>query len=164
LPHRRGTRDVHPAEQRQRGDPGHARAHLRPEPGRIARLAGRRHGYALNRDAEHALGDPPDSRRGANGQTRTAQLDGRGPQRHAAALGLVTPIFARSLGGRLACRVGVMGMVLTAMPSMLWVVRHTRVEEESGSREQLSSPPAGRNAPLTAALAAVFGANLALAA
>jgi len=92
-------------------------------------------------------------------ETFTQQSNG-----NAATLGMLGPIFAPSLGGLLAWRVGVMGMLLTGMPSMLWVIRHTRVEEESGRRELLSSTAAGRNAPLTAALAAVFGANLALAA
>src|SRR5699024_1711978 len=50
------------------------------------------------------------------------------------------------------------------IPSLLLVIRHTRAEEESGRRELLSSTTAGRNAPLTAALAAVLRANLALAA
>src|SRR5699024_6153104 len=72
--------------------------------------------------------------------------------------------FAPSLGSLVAWRVGVMGMLLAGIPSLLLVIRHTRAEEESGRRELLSSTTAGRNAPLTAALAAVFGANLALAA
>lgn len=81
-----------------------------------------------------------------------------------ATLGMLGPIFASSLGSLVAWRVGVMGMIFAGIPSVLLVIRHTRAEEESGRRELLSSTPAGRNAPLTAALAAVFGANLTLAA
>ncbi|WP_017607680.1 ABC transporter permease [Nocardiopsis xinjiangensis] len=81
-----------------------------------------------------------------------------------ATLGMLGPIFASSLGSLVAWRVGVMGMLFAGIPSLLLVIRHTRAEEESGRRELLSSTTAGRNAPLTAALAAVFGANLALAA
>ncbi|GAA4515541.1 exporter of polyketide antibiotics [Brevibacterium yomogidense] len=80
-----------------------------------------------------------------------------------ATLGMLGPIFASTLGGLVAWRVGVMGMIFAGIPSLLLVIRHTRAEEESGRRELLSSTTVGRNAPLTAALAAVFGANLALA-
>lgn len=92
-------------------------------------------------------------------QTFTQQSNG-----NPATLGMLGPIFAPSLGGLVAWRVGVMGMLLAGIPSLLLVIRHTRAEEESGRRELLSSTTAGRNAPLTAAMAAVFGANLALAA
>jgi len=81
-----------------------------------------------------------------------------------ATLGMLGPIFAPSLGSLVAWRVGVMGMIFAGIPSLLLVIRHTRAEEESGRRELLSSTTAGRNAPLTAALAAVLAANLALAA
>lgn len=81
-----------------------------------------------------------------------------------ATLGMLGPIFAPTLGGLVAWRVGVMGMIFAGIPSLLLVIRHTRAEEESGRRELLSSTTAGRNAPLTAALAAVFGANLVLSA
>ncbi|WP_017576421.1 ABC transporter permease [Nocardiopsis kunsanensis] len=81
-----------------------------------------------------------------------------------ATLGMLGPIFASTLGSLVAWRVGVMGMLLAGIPSLLLVIRHTRAEEESGRRELLSSTTAGRNAPLTAALAAVLGANLVLAA
>lgn len=81
-----------------------------------------------------------------------------------ATLGMLGPIFDPNLGSLVAWRVGVMGMLFAGIPSLLLVIRHTRAEEESGRRELLGSTTAGRNAPLTAALATVFGANLALAA
>src|SRR5699024_10554233 len=80
-----------------------------------------------------------------------------------ATLGMLGPIFAPSLGSLVAWRVGVMGMLFAGIPSLLLVLRHTRAEQESGRRELLSATTAGRNAPLPAPLAAVFGANLALA-
>lgn len=80
-----------------------------------------------------------------------------------ATLGMLGPIFAPTLGGLVAWRVGVMGMIFAGIPSLLLVIRHTRAEEESGRRELLGSTTAGRNAPLTAALTTVFGANLVLA-
>src|SRR5258708_18700847 len=47
---------------------------------------------------------------------------------------------------------------------MLTLIRHTRVEEESGRRELLGSTVVGRDAPLTAALLVTFGASLVLSA
>lgn len=92
-------------------------------------------------------------------ETFTQQSNG-----NPATLGMLGPIFSPSLGSLVAWRVGVMGMVFAGIPSLLLAIRHTRVEEESGRRELLGSTTVGRSAPLTAALAAVFGANLALAA
>ncbi|MFD0474863.1 ABC transporter permease [Nonomuraea thailandensis] len=44
--------------------------------------------------------------------------------------------------------------------SILLMIRHTRVEEETGRRELLASGVIGRHAPLAAALAVVLAANL----
>src|SRR5699024_8756746 len=74
-----------------------------------------------------------------------------------APLGMLGPIFAPGLGSLVAWRVGVMGMLLAGIPSLLLVIRHTRTEEESGRRELLSSTTVGRIAPLTAALVAEIG-------
>jgi ABC-2 type transport system permease protein len=54
--------------------------------------------------------------------------------------------------------------VIVGLIGLLMVIRHTRVEEESGRRELLGATVVGRNAGLAAALAATFGANLVLAA
>ncbi|MFF0307128.1 ABC transporter permease [Streptosporangium sp. NPDC004379] len=53
--------------------------------------------------------------------------------------------------------------VLLALASLLTVIRHTRVEEETGRRELIGSTVVGRNAGLTAALAVTVAANLAVA-
>ncbi|MFI0481366.1 ABC transporter permease [Actinomadura sp. 9N215] len=53
-------------------------------------------------------------------------------------------------------------MILVCLASLLTVIRHTRAEEESGRRELLASTPVGRHAPVTAALAVVFAADLVL--
>ncbi|MEU9831573.1 ABC transporter permease [Streptosporangium sp. NPDC048047] len=53
--------------------------------------------------------------------------------------------------------------VLLALASLLTVVRHTRVEEETGRRELLGSTALGRHAGLSAALAVTALANLAVA-
>jgi ABC-2 type transport system permease protein len=54
--------------------------------------------------------------------------------------------------------------VMVGLISLLTVIRHTRVEEETGRRELLGSTAVGRHASLAAALIATFGANLVLAA
>lgn len=52
------------------------------------------------------------------------------------------------------------GIVIMALIAVLFVVRHTRVEEEAGRRELLGSAVVGRHAGLAAALAAMSGAAL----
>ncbi|MEV7794945.1 ABC transporter permease [Streptomyces sp. NPDC087512] len=73
------------------------------------------------------------------------------------------PVFADSLGGLTAWRVGVYAAALAAVTSLLIVVRHTRDEEESGRQELVASGMVGRRAPLTAALLAAAVANGVLA-
>ncbi|MFC5263770.1 ABC transporter permease [Kribbella qitaiheensis] len=67
-----------------------------------------------------------------------------------------------SLGEFITWRVGFVP-VMVGLISLLTVIRHTRVEEETGRRELLGSTVVGRHAPLAAALATVFAANLLLA-
>ncbi|GAA2803072.1 ABC transporter permease [Kribbella solani] len=52
--------------------------------------------------------------------------------------------------------------VMVGLISLLTVIRHTRVEEESGRRELLGATVIGRHAQLAAALTTVLGANLVL--
>jgi ABC-2 type transport system permease protein len=52
--------------------------------------------------------------------------------------------------------------VMVGLISLLTVIRHTRVEEETGRRELLGATVIGRHAQLAAALLTVLGANLAL--
>jgi ABC-2 type transport system permease protein len=54
--------------------------------------------------------------------------------------------------------------VMVGLISLLTVIRHTRVDEETGRRELLGSTVVGRHAGLAAALIATLGANLVLAA
>ncbi|HEX9414227.1 MAG TPA: hypothetical protein VF916_12040 [Ktedonobacterales bacterium] len=74
------------------------------------------------------------------------------------------PIFDSSIGGITAWRVRGWGALGIGLAGMLTLIRHTRVEEESGRRELLGSTVVGRDAPLTAALIVILGASLALAA
>ena len=52
------------------------------------------------------------------------------------------------------------GMVIMALIGVLFVIRHTRVEEEAGRRELLGATVVGRHAPVAAALATMTGASL----
>ncbi|HXG27739.1 MAG TPA: hypothetical protein VNJ47_02680 [Nevskiales bacterium] len=81
-----------------------------------------------------------------------------------AVVALVGPVFAPTLGGLVAWRWTVQGLFLGGLASLLTVIRHTRADEQAGRRELLGSTVVGRHAPLTAALAVTFAANLVMAA
>ncbi|HWD82548.1 MAG TPA: ABC transporter permease [Kribbella sp.] len=66
-----------------------------------------------------------------------------------------------SLGEFVTWRLGFVP-VMVGLISLLTVIRHTRVEEESGRRELLGATVVGRHAQLAAALAVTLGANLVL--
>ena len=70
------------------------------------------------------------------------------------------PIFGTSLGAILMTETFGMFAVLVAIMSLQAVVRHTRLEEETGRAELVGSAVVGRHAPLTAALLLTFAANL----
>ncbi len=67
-----------------------------------------------------------------------------------------------SLGEFVTWRLGFVP-VMVGLISLLTVIRHTRVEEETGRSELLGSSVVGRHAGLAAALLTTFGANLLLA-
>lgn len=67
-----------------------------------------------------------------------------------------------SLGEFVTWRLGFVP-VMIGLISILTVIRHTRVEEETGRRELLGATVIGRHAQLAAALTATLGANLVLA-
>jgi putative exporter of polyketide antibiotics len=67
-----------------------------------------------------------------------------------------------SLGEFVTWRLGFVP-VMVGLISLLTVIRHTRVEEETGRSELLGSSVVGRHAGLAAALSVTFGANLVLA-
>lgn len=69
-----------------------------------------------------------------------------------------------TLGGLATWKPNTFLAVLVALMSMFLVVRHTRAEEEAGRLELVGAGAVGRHAPLTAAMAVAFGANLLLAA
>lgn len=77
---------------------------------------------------------------------------------------MLGPLFnAGSIGGLTAWRAGPV-LVLAGLMGMQAVVRHTRLEEETGRQELLGSGVVGRHAGLTAALIVAFGGGLLLAA
>jgi ABC-2 type transport system permease protein len=68
-----------------------------------------------------------------------------------------------SLGELVTWRAGFLPIIV-GLIGLLTVIRHTRVEEETGRRELLGATVVGRHAGLAAALIATFGASLVLAA
>ena len=70
------------------------------------------------------------------------------------------PIFGTALGAILMTETFGMFAVLVAIMSVQAIVRHTRLEEETGRAELVGSAIVGRHAPLTAALLLTFAANL----
>lgn len=86
---------------------------------------------------------------------------GRGFAANPAFRTMFGPVFSLDLGGLTAWRLSIV-MVVAAVVSALVVIRHTRVEEESGRRELVGSTVVGRHAPLVAALVVVMGADLVL--
>jgi ABC-2 type transport system permease protein len=81
-----------------------------------------------------------------------------------AEVGVLGFVYSATVGGLTAWRAGLNGAFLIVPVSILFVIRHTRSEEEAGRRELLGATVVGRLAPLTAALVVVFGANLVIAA
>ncbi|MEV5892047.1 ABC transporter permease [Nonomuraea fuscirosea] len=79
-----------------------------------------------------------------------------------AQLAMRGPIHDASVGGLTAWTLGSSLALIGGLISILLVIRHTRLEEETGRRELLSSGVIGRHAPLAAALTVVLTANLLL--
>lgn len=71
------------------------------------------------------------------------------------------PTAGPSLGSIVTAETFTSLALLTALLSTFMVVRHTRQNEETGRAEIIGSAVVGRHAPLTAALLAVTGVNLA---
>lgn len=73
---------------------------------------------------------------------------------------LLGPVFdATTSGGLTAWRIGAIFGVLGGLLGHQTVMRHTRLEEETGRRELLGAGVVGRHAPLAAALITAFGAG-----
>ena len=79
-----------------------------------------------------------------------------------ATLALYGRIYADSVGGLVAWRLGGIALALAGLMSILLVVRHTRAEEETGRAELIGAGVVGRHAPLAAALITAALAGLAL--
>ena len=76
---------------------------------------------------------------------------------------LYGPLYDSSVGGLTAWRIGAAGAVYAALMSLLFMVRHTRSEEETGRSELLGATVVGRHAGLAAALIHVGLANVGVA-
>jgi ABC-2 type transport system permease protein len=81
-----------------------------------------------------------------------------------AEVGVLGFVYSPTVGGLTAWRSGLNGAFLIVPVSILLLIRHTRTEEEKGRRELLGASVVGRQAPLTAALIVVCGADLAIGA
>ena len=79
-----------------------------------------------------------------------------------ATLALYGRIYADSVGGLVAWRLGGIALALAGLMSILIVVRHTRAEEETGRAELIGAGVVGRHATLAAALITAALAGLAL--
>ncbi|MBO8199470.1 ABC transporter permease [Streptomyces smyrnaeus] len=76
-------------------------------------------------------------------------------------LALYGPLHSETAGGIVAQRVGAIPLFI-GLISLLFVIRHTRTEEQAGRRELLSGTVCGRHAGLTAVLSVAFLGNLLL--
>jgi ABC-2 type transport system permease protein len=74
---------------------------------------------------------------------------------------LFGPPHASNLGA-LGAQRATSVLLIVAVISLLVAIRHTRTEEEAGRRELLAALPVGRQAPVTAVVAVLFGADLLL--
>ena len=77
---------------------------------------------------------------------------------------LLGHIYAPTIAGLTAWRWSAYSAVLVGLGSALFVVRHTRTQEEAGRFELLGSTVVGRQAALSASLIVTFGANVVIAA
>ena len=72
------------------------------------------------------------------------------------------PLALDTVGGRTTFEISAFAMVLAALMSLLLVTRNVRGDEEAGRVELLRSTVVGRHAPVTAALAVAFAADVLL--
>jgi ABC-2 type transport system permease protein len=77
---------------------------------------------------------------------------------------LLGRIYAPTIAGLTAWRWSAYSAVLVGLGSALFVVRHTRTQEEAGRFDLLGSTVVGRQATLSASLIVTCGANLVIAA
>jgi polyether ionophore transport system permease protein len=79
-----------------------------------------------------------------------------------ATLALYGRIYADSVGGLVAWRLGGVALALAGLMSIFIVTRHTRAEEETGRAELVGAGVVDRHAPLAAALITAALASVAL--
>jgi ABC-2 type transport system permease protein len=73
---------------------------------------------------------------------------------------LLGPVYAPTLGGLVAWRWIIPGVVVLGLANLFTVIRHTRTDEEAGRRELWGSTVTGRHADLAAALIVTFVADV----
>jgi ABC-2 type transport system permease protein len=73
---------------------------------------------------------------------------------------LLGAVYAPTLGGLVAWRWIIPGVVVLGLANLFTVIRHTRTDEEAGRRELLGSTVTGRHADLAAALIVTLVADV----
>ena len=81
-----------------------------------------------------------------------------------AEVALLGPIYAPTIGGLTAWRWSMFNALLVGLGSLLFVIRHTRTEEEAGQFELLGSTVVGHNAALSASMIVTLSADLVIGA
>ncbi|MFI6390724.1 hypothetical protein [Nonomuraea sp. NPDC050540] len=77
---------------------------------------------------------------------------------------LLGPVHGTSIESLVAWRSGVQSLLITGLGGLLFAVRHTRAEEDSGRGELVAARPVGRHAVVTAVTVLVAVVNLVVAA
>lgn len=72
---------------------------------------------------------------------------------------LLGPVFTPTLGGLVAWRWIIPGVLVLGLANLFTVIRHARTNEEAGRRELLVSTAVGRHAELAAVLIVTFAAD-----
>ena len=107
--------------------------------------------WVLGLGARRRRSPPPPTRTSTRPSPRAARSSGRSA-RTPATLALYGRIYADSVGGLVAWRLGGIALALGGLMAILLVMRHTRAEEETGRAELVGAGVVGRHAPLAAAL------------
>ncbi|MFD9947356.1 hypothetical protein ACFWYW_21725 [Nonomuraea sp. NPDC059023] len=77
---------------------------------------------------------------------------------------LLGPVHGTSIESLVAWRSGVQSLLITGLGGLLFAVRHTRAEEDSGRGELVAARPVGRHAVVTAVTVVAAVVNLVVAA
>lgn len=89
----------------------------------------------------------------------SVEVAARGFGSNPAFLAMFGPVFRANLGSLTAWRLSIV-LIVIGVVSLLTVIRHTRVEEETGRRDLIGAAVVGRHAPLAASLLVIVLVDL----